>query len=344
MVAIVSSSAVDLLVKTKGARSESVDSLSSTFDVHAGQSSKQTGVSDDTAAKQCKFGLVDEGDALPSPENQRLRDALSSIVVLDSASRPDVKSLLDAYDGHLLDVGTGILEGLRSVAPSSLAARVGDYNENLCYEMQDLDRGIGSIIQPASEEEDSIDSTVRTEIESFEESIRQSLQRTNMKYRGSFMQTERTMFQPAHVDYDYPLLRRYGNRLFLAFFPLTNEGTFLQLWQEPTKTNDDDERSIVEGTVVYIPYGKMLVVPSATIHGGGFKRGPGGNLRFHLYIEAEDDADAEGAEGGEEAEEIKLLDHPMNRYTEEHDRRRELCERFVDANGLDDLLGAFFDP
>ena len=37
-----------------------------------------------------------------------------------------------------------------------------------------------------------------------------------------------------------------------------------------------------------------------------------------------------------------LLIHTMNKYTEEYDQRRELCERFVDANGLDRLIGVFF--
>lgn len=105
---------------------------------------------------------------------------------------------------------------------------------------------------------------------------------------------------------------------------------FLQLWQDPKII---DKR--VEGTVVFIPHGKMLIVSSDTIHGGGFKCGLGGNLRFHLYIEVE------GCEG--EKNSIKLLDHPMNKYTERHDKRRELCERFVNLNGLEYLLGNFFD-
>ena len=33
----------------------------------------------------------------------------------------------------------------------------------------------------------------------------------------------------------------------------------------------------------------------------------------------------------------------MNKYTEKHDRRRELCERFVDTEGLESLLGTYFD-
>jgi hypothetical protein len=160
------------------------------------------------------------------------------------------------------------------------------------------------------------------------------------------------MFQPAHVDYDYDILQTYGKKLYLSFFPLTQEGAFLQLWRDAIvevkskvetgwKSNHYNENDciddIVEGTVVFIPYGKMLIVPSDTIHGGGFRRGMGGNLRFHLYIALEDDDTDVRGKG------TKLLDHPMNKYTDRRDKRRELCERYVDSNGLNHLLGNFFE-
>jgi hypothetical protein len=144
------------------------------------------------------------------------------------------------------------------------------------------------------------------------------------------MRTEQTVYQPAHVDYDYPVLHEHGHKLFLAFFPLTEEGTFLQLWDQ---SKADENAQTVEGEVVFIPFGKMLIVPADTIHGGGFKRGETGNLRFHLYIELIGDDDNANDE----------LMHPMNKYTEETDRSRELCERFVDADGFEHLLGVFFD-
>jgi len=310
------------------------------------------------------------------------KKALSSIVVLSSSSCPRARALLDDHDGHLIDILPRILEGLRDAAPSRLAARVGDYNENLFYEMQAPNRDVGSIILEGRrrrrrsggggggiEGDDGDEDSIRRDVEAFDASIRHSLRRDKVSYRGSYMTTERTMFQPAHVDYDYDILRRHGRRLYLSFFPLTEEGAFLQLWRDPVvrggekeeereKTSRDDDgdgddsrenerarrRSIgdavVEGTVVFIPYGKMLMVPSDTIHGGGFRRGPEGNLRFHLYIalEGEDDEAEEVGERG-----IALLDHPMNKYTERHDRRRELCERFVNSDGLDCLLGNFFD-
>ena len=168
------------------------------------------------------------------------------------------------------------------------------------------------------------------------------------------MRTERTMFQPAHVDYDYPVLKEYSRKLYIAFFPLTKEGTFLQLWKDDCSSvgsndedcnNYDNTATTVEGTVVYIPYGNMLIVPADTIHGGGFKRGEYGNLRFHLYIELLEQDENETPIKNETTamKNYDLLIHPMNKYTEEYDQRRELCERFVDANGLDRLIGVFFD-
>jgi hypothetical protein len=263
------------------------------------------------------------------PENNELvRQALESIVVMNSSSDHEVKSLLNSYNGHLLDIGTNLLEALREVAPAQLAARVGDFNDNLFYEMQGHKKDIESII--SDNQLGSISSVLQKDIDIFETSLRHSFNHDNLTYRGSFMRTEQTVYQPAHVDYDYPVLHEHGHKLFLAFFPLTEEGTFLQLWDQ---SKADENAQTVEGEVVFIPFGKMLIVPADTIHGGGFKRGETGNLRFHLYIELIGDDDNANDE----------LMHPMNKYTEETDRSRELCERFVDADGFEHLLGVFFD-
>ncbi|KAL7514546.1 hypothetical protein ACHAXN_013345 [Cyclotella atomus] len=265
------------------------------------------------------------------PENNELvRQALSSIVVLNSSSDHQVQSLLDTHNGHLLDIGTNLLDALREAAPAQLAARVGDFNENLFYEMQGHKKDVEAII--SDNQRDAIGSVLQKDIDIFETSLRRLLNHNSLTYRGSFMRTEQTVYQPAHVDYDYPVLHEHGKKLFLAFFPLTAEGTFLQLWDN---SDHDNNAQTVEGKVVFIPFGRMLIVPADTIHGGGFKKGKTGNLRFHLYIELMDDDN--------HAEDDALLLHPMNKYTEENDRSRELCERFVDADGFDHLLGVFFD-
>ncbi|KAL3806744.1 hypothetical protein ACHAXA_000231 [Cyclostephanos tholiformis] len=162
---------------------------------------------------------------------------------------------------------------------------------------------------------------------------------------------EHTMFQPAHMDCDYDILQTYGKKLYLSFFPLTQEGAFLQLWQDAIvkvkskvetgwNSNHYNENDCINNIVergVFIPYGKMLIVPSDTIHGGGFRRGMGRNLRFYLYIALEDnDTDIRGKG-------TKLLDHPMNKYTNRCNKRRELCKRYVDLNWLNHLLGNFFE-
>ena len=261
-------------------------------------------------------------------------DILESIVKLNSPCCPKVRTLLDAYNGHLIDMGRHLLGSLRDAAPEQLAARVGDFNENLFYEMQGHNKDVGSIILDNNDSDGAFSQQLKKDIEIFEASLRESLHHDNLTYRGSYMRTEHTIYQPAHVDYDYPVLNDYGNKLFLAFFPLTDEGAFLQLWDKP---KENDNSTIVNGTVVHIPLGKMLVVPADTIHGGGFKRGSTGNLRFHLYIEIHDEIDEEEKVADD------LLLHPMNKYTEENDRSRELCERFVDAEGLENLIGVFFD-
>ena len=311
-------------------RSESIDSIGST--ITADVSSKI----DDTNSDFHGEALFNLDNDLPRNESfshsNLIRQSLASIVVLNSSSNPKVQSLLNTYNGHLINVGTHLLKSLHDVAPAQLAARVGDFNENLFYEMQGHKKDVGTII--AHENQCSFSKELQHDVQRFEIDLRQSLRHQSLTYRGSFMRTEQTMYQPAHVDYDYPVLQEYGHRLFIAFFPLTEEGTFLQLWEKSAENHTCES---IEGTVVFIPYGKMLVVPADTIHGGGFKRGQSGNLRFHLYIELQSIVSVDGNDQDD------MLMHPMNKYTEEHDRRRELCETYVDANGLEHLLGVFFD-
>ncbi|KAL3793661.1 hypothetical protein HJC23_010233 [Cyclotella cryptica] len=293
-----------------------------------------------TNVKSSHFDIDVPAHHNSSLQDNRVRQALASIVVLDSHLCPKVRTLLHMYNGHLIDMGKELLGALRVAAPDQLAARVGDCNENLFYEMQGHKKDLWSIIvDNIDSNHHAFDHQLHKDIQTFEDSLRQSLNHGNLTYRGSYMRTENTIYQPAHVDYEYSVLNEYGHKLFLAFFPLTSEGTFLQLWNKPK--NDHDGASSMAGKlpgqVVYIPYGKMLVVPAETVHGGGFKRGSSGNLRFHLYIEVEDET-ATGEKTHDD-----LLHHPTNKYTEENDRSRELCERFVDAYGLKHLLGVFFD-
>ena len=67
----------------------------------------------------------------------------------------------------------------------------------------------------------------------------------------------------------------YPDELFLAFTPLTKAGMFLQIWPQ------EDEC----GVVVFIPHGKLLLMPGSVLHGGGFLTcSIRHNLRMHFYI------------------------------------------------------------
>ena len=142
---------------------------------------------------------------------------------------------------------------------------------------------------------------------------------------------------------------------------------FLQVWQ---RQDDHCVVSEIQGELIFIPLGKMLVLPASTIHGGGFRTSPlkkddedesvdhdstgsnsysalfqdrdehyderehatmdnpNGNLRFHVYM-------ARGATR-------RLPTHQTNTYTEPTDKRRELCERYVNAPHMKTLLKYFF--
>jgi len=310
---------------TREARAESIDSETSTIDTTQFKDAKlpkfcliphkDTTTGNIVMSQRFDLSSIDDDD-------ETRHQALNKIVVLDDANSPTVSKLLQKHEGKLMSIPTGILTGLRDAAPvNAFPGRVADFNDNLFYDMQDESLDVQQIIENKNPEDDD-DDDLQHDIREFQETLCDTLQDEHISYRGSFMETERTIFQPAHVDYDWPVLQQ-NQQLYLAFFPLTEEGAFIQLWA------DENENDKNYGTVVFIPYGNMLIVPSRTIHGGGFKRGPGGNLRFHLYIAV-----------GDESE---LPKHQVNKYTEEKDRSKELCDRFVDSPGLDSLLGTFFE-
>ena len=145
------------------ARSESPLTID---DVHDNEVAKHTPQDDDDVdqlltpltARRYHFNFNQNKSQfeLNSPSNHKqqqtshekqLQATLSSILILDSPTNPRVESLLSSYNGQLIPIGTNILQGLRNAAPTSLAARVGDYNENLFYEMEKKDMDLESIIR-----------------------------------------------------------------------------------------------------------------------------------------------------------------------------------------------------
>jgi hypothetical protein len=146
------------------------------------------------------------------------------------------------------------------------------------------------------------------------------------------LSTEHTVPQPPHVDYTYEVLKEHEKHstLQIGFFPLTKDGMFLQIWQT-TRSCHPTVR--IEGEIIFIPYGKILVVPASTIHGGGFRTssheeaGLYGNLRFHLYVATK---------------EAKLPVHQSNKYTEPNDKTKELSRRYVNSRYMPALMEKLF--
>lgn len=237
-----------------------------------------------------------------------VEQALSSIRLLDSPENN--QTWLNSYKGELYSISHDLLRKVTCQAPHEFAARVADSNENLFYEMQTR-KGLAHLgLQ-------GIYDVVQAE-----------------EYLGSFLTTDVTVPQPAHVDYTWEVLEDdHGSTLSLGFFPLTEEGMFLQVWPR------NDEIQEIQGELVFIPLGRLLVLPASTIHGGGFRTTPyykkndqgqaRGNLRFHLYM-------ARGNKGS------RLPTHQTNKYTEPYDKRRELCERYVNTCYMEQLQRYLF--
>jgi hypothetical protein len=110
---------------------------------------------------------------------------------------------------------------------------------------------------------------------------------------------------------------------------------FLQVW--PTLPDDAEPSAIVDGQVVYIPYGKILMLPASTIHGGGFRTtrlndtASHGNLRFHVYV---------ATDGGQGTASLPI--HQSNKYTEPLDKSAELSRRYVDSRHMPTLMRHLF--
>lgn len=238
----------------------------------------------------------------PIDEDGGICKSLFSIRILEDATQN--QNFLRAFQGSLYKLPHKLLQQASSLAPKEFHARVADFNDNLFYEMQPLKGlehlGMGYL-------QDLLGAT---------------------ECLGSFLATESTFPQPAHVDYEWHILESEngGDGLQIAFFPLTKEGMFLQVW--PRK--DEPSISQIDGQVIYIPYGRLLVLPAKTIHGGGFRttqEGLTGNLRFHLYLSREN---------------TQLPIHQTNKYTEPKDRRKELSRRYINAPCMSELQQFLF--
>ena len=214
----------------------------------------------------------------------------------------------------------------RKYAPNvNNMSTVADFNDNLCYHMQH-ERGLGHLGNLNSSNVEELETILQAN-----------------EYLGSFLTTKSSLPQPPHVDYPWEILEQHSDdqSLKIGFFPLTQEGMFLQIWPTIDPLYEDPTRE-VEGEIIFIPYGFLLTVPASTIHGGGFRttklcnqndrsesqsENGGGNLRFHLYIATN---------------EASLPAHQTNKYTEPSNKSKELSRRYVDSKHMKVLLENFF--
>jgi hypothetical protein len=234
-------------------------------------------------------------------EDKKILEMFSRIKILQSSEH---EGWLQKYGGTIHNIPVELLKSLKECAPDHFHARVMDFNENLLYQMQEQS-GLEHFGIPSNE--------------------LQSILRSH-QFLLSFMSTETTNPQPAHVDFTWEFLEENEDQIEIGFFPLTSEGMFLQIWPR-----NDDAEVTVQGEIIYIPYGKLLTVSPGTIHGGGFRTTldcfKHGNLRSHLYI----------SKGN-----THLGRFQTNKYTEPFDRSKELSERYVDSPILQELVDSFF--
>lgn len=245
--------------------------------------------------------------SIPLQKMEHAYHALSSVAVLGKENSEATHRLLQDFQGYLMNVPVATIDWLYGHLPTTFHARVADFNNNLFYSMQEH-RGLNHLVETDNDQHS---------LQILEDALKETLGCHSVEYQASFMMTEETNPQPPHVDFTWEVLREYKSKLTLAFSPLTEDGCFLQIWPR------NDTKTKVEGQVVYIPYGKCLLLPSDTIHGGGFKSCAEGNLRFHLYISVD---------------ESQLPSFQTNKYTEEYNKGLELANRYVHAPHMLDML------
>jgi len=114
--------------------------------------------------------------------------------------------------------------------------------------------------------------------------------------------------QWCHYDYTLDVREKLGSKIYLGLTPLTDSGCYLQVWLPQEYKNRPSH-----GHVLFIPKGCILLLPSDTIHGGGFlSDSQTKDLRLHFYIYTN------GADPDVEQKNIylSLKDYPHARHLE----------------------------
>jgi len=94
---------------------------------------------------------------------------------------------------------------------------------------------------------------------------------------SSYLKSPGCAPQFPHFDFNARELEKNAGKVFIAVTPLTEAGSYLQVW--------DQDAVGSPGEVLYIPYGTLLILPGNTLHGGGFQSCfELQDLRLHFYI------------------------------------------------------------
>jgi hypothetical protein len=105
--------------------------------------------------------------------------------------------------------------------------------------------------------------------------IKKHLGWEGLVYQAAFAKSGGYGPQKAHLDFPQTTLQKHRDTLYIAFAPLTETGMLLQLWSDRSKP----------GQLLFIPYGKFLLVPADVVHGGGFMLSETTrDLRLHFYL------------------------------------------------------------
>ena len=123
----------------------------------------------------------------------------------------------------------------------------------------------------------------------------------------SILKSPRHALQNPHYDFTLDYIARNGTNMYLGFTPLTADGMFLQVWKGKG-----------QGIVMYIPQGELVILPSSTLHAGGFcSRFRTGNTRLHFYFYLNNVAEKH---------------YNTNVYD---DKKGHFSSRYLNAEGLD---------
>jgi hypothetical protein len=260
-------------------------------------------------AKEAKTRTPKTPSAVSKMHHRNLKD------ILHIPGQLEFEHLLRDSSGQRrgveISVCTELLRLLREVFDSTKLRDYVTHSRNIIYRSSNLSAGITAAVVDAKP---NISKTDRSTLEGLEKTCVNniktalcemdycSVDEQDIKVFLTFMKTVRTSVQDPHIDFSWADAYPHGsaddagapnnhyrwNVPFIAFFPLSTEGMFLEMWDHRPNHGvimDSSETETKRGRMLYIPHGRMLMVRADTVHAGGFTTNETvGSPRCHLYI------------------------------------------------------------